>query len=112
MENVTVKLSNGKVVVLRGYISGRDQLKMREIIFSEGGTDIKENPALTQKAFTGLMQDLLISYDGSTDNVYESLLDAPAQDFDTVFNRVVEIQSANNKKDEHTKKGKATGQSS
>lgn len=103
MENIIVKLSDDKTAVLRGYISGRDKLAMRETIFS-AGDNAENNPAVTQRAFTRLMEALLISYNGKTDNAYEALLDAPSEEFDKVFDAVVEIQAAALGNDKQTKK--------
>lgn len=92
-ETITLDLPvSKKQAVIRGYINGRDQLKLREAVFADGGDPDNINPAALQTAYAGLIESMLISLDGSADQPYDALLDLPAKDFDVVFNKVIEIQ--------------------
>lgn len=87
----------GKKVVLRGYITGRIKQTIQSVLLSstqvtdEGKTTFDGSVAVA--AGNKALELIVLSVDGSTDNVLDAVLDLPEEDFDFVKAEVDKIQN-------------------
>lgn len=98
-----VKTNSGAVVVLKDFITGRDFLELQKVFLSGITVEAGE----MQKSLTGdklvegqkkAIEIAVVSVNGSTENVYELLLDLPKNDYVQVMAEVDKITSAEEKK--------------
>ena len=101
-ETKTVKTPHGHEVVIKTYLTGREAEQVQQVLYTDikmsmgdlasGKTEIKEIPAAAiiaqqRKA----LEVLLVSIDGSTENVLDRFLDLHSEDCDAVKDEVSTI---------------------
>ena len=84
MENITFKTAGGVEVVLKAYITGRQAETLTD---ATGETPEKKNLAIMHKG----MELVVVSINGSTEDILNKVLDLPFADYTEVAEKVAEI---------------------
>jgi hypothetical protein len=104
-EKQTLTTPNGTVVEIKGFVSGGDMEDMQRVFLT--GMTFKVNPATgevdqTAQSIPGTVtmdrtkkaiELLVLSVNGSTENVYEAVRALPVADYDAVVAKVNEISA-------------------
>lgn len=105
---ITTPVAN-KVVVLKSYITGREKRALTNIFltgelqFSTDAKDIKGLKAgLVEQAEDLAFRTVIVSIDGKTEDIVNSVLNLPAQDYSYIVKAVNDITA--DKKGEEVKK--------
>ncbi|MET3349043.1 UNVERIFIED_ORG: hypothetical protein ABID57_000712 [Arthrobacter sp. UYEF1] len=90
---------SGKKVVLRGYTTGRISqelesifLDQSEVINEDGKTKTVMNGAAIKRAHNRAIELLVVSVDGSTENILDAVLDLSTEDHDYVYTKLDEVE--------------------
>jgi hypothetical protein len=98
----TVKISDGRIVEIYTYITGRESREIQQIFLEGtkihfdgiGGTAPSEiDASLAMKAQDKALELLVISLDGEKEKVVDKILDLPKEDYEKVVGAVSEIQN-------------------
>lgn len=94
-ETITLKTPLAKEVVIKSYLTGREKRNIRKVytqnlkqVTDESGNtryETNNTDDLVSMAEDALLQNAVVSYDGKTENIVESLLDAPAEEYNFVL---------------------------
>ena len=93
----------GKVVILKDYITARERNEIRSVVAAdvtmiEGVAHLKEIKAgLLDAAERKVIETIVTSYEGSTENIVDRLLDASPEEYDFVrdeANKISNFQKA------------------
>lgn len=101
-ETKSVQTPHGHEVVIKTYLTGREAEQVQQVLYADikmsmgdlesGKTEIKEIPAAAIMAQQRkALELLLVSLDGSSENVMDRFLDLPSEDCDTVKSEVSTI---------------------
>lgn len=103
-ETKTITTPGGHAVVLRSYLTGREANQLKELLFADlklnaedaesGKLAIDAIPAsFLVKQEEKAIELLVVSVDGTGENVLQLLLDLPSADYETVVAEINEIRN-------------------
>ena len=99
-ETKTLTTPSGKELALKTYLTARERKQVRETLFSQmkgnatpdGTFQISELPASVMiQAEEATLKAVIVSYDGSVENVLERLLDTKTEEYDFVLAEVNKV---------------------
>lgn len=99
-ETKTLKTPSGKELALKTYLTARERKQVKEALFSQmkGGTnpdgqfEISELPASVMiQAEEATLKAVIVSYDGSAENILDRLLDSKTDEYDFVLSEVNKV---------------------
>ena len=102
-KEVTTPIS-GRKIVLKEFITGRDMRTLREIYLKVGKIDLAGNnvsdidPAMVNEAESKALELVVMSVDGKTEGIIDTILDMPSQDYDFLVQAVNDITQGMSKK--------------
>lgn len=94
---VTTPLTNKKII-LKGYVNGRIKQAISAALFGDSTFSAGDPKSATfsgkaiQDSTNVAFEQLVLSIDGSSDNILESILDLPEDDYEFVKTEVDKIQ--------------------
>lgn len=99
----TITLKSGKQVSIKTYLTARERNELRGVFFGNfkidaagGKPEIKEiDGSVLGKAEEKLIDLAVVSFDGSTENVPQRLLDGSTADYDEVVAEAGKIEGGN-----------------
>ncbi len=113
-ETKTLVTPLGKQLVLKTYLTTRESRKLREgfikntkTTYDERGVphyEVMDTVGLIDGGEDRAFEAAIVSYDGSTDNIVDRLLDAPKNEFSFVKNAVDEVTSDEDSEEKKTEK--------
>lgn len=106
METIKIKTPSGKEAELKSYLTARERRQIRGVYISaikpEMGTDGKPimsgvSGEMMEKAEEMLIRIAVVSYNGSSENILERLLDGQdnAEDYEFLVNEANKISKGN-----------------
>lgn len=93
-ETKTIKTPSGDAIVIYTYLTGREARQIDDI--SIGALNLEDNnkginPKIMREAEDKIIETLVISVNGSSDNVLNIILDMKSADYTYVFNELEKI---------------------
>jgi len=92
---------NGTVVVLKDYITGRDERDIQAVLFSGmkiGQTLESIDPSVIAKSQDKAIEIVVVSVNGDTQDVVEKVLLLPREDFHVVKDAIDKITNGDEEK--------------
>lgn len=106
-ETKTITTPLGKELVLNTYLTAREARKIRDVFLSRtkstvdgtGSTksEITDADLINQKE-NALLTAVVVSYDGSSENVIDRLLDLPSNEMQFVIDQATEVENPKTEK--------------
>ena len=113
METKTLTTPSGKSFVIKTFLSAKARNAIRSVVLAgiqidpsnfhkdEGSNSVtgidKISGSILDKQERIVIEQLVVSYDGKTENIYERLEDGTPEDYDAVVKAVNEITRASKK---------------
>jgi hypothetical protein len=98
-ETKTIKTPGGKEVRLKTYLTARERNELRAIFLENmkfEGTQVKEiDGGVVDKAERKLLELVVVSYNGSAENIIERLLEERPEEYDFVVSEANKISTGN-----------------
>jgi len=101
-ETKTIKTPSGKEIVMKTFLNARERNELRNVFLKEmkiesNTAQVKDEiPAsVMDEAEKKLIEVAVISYDGSSENIVDRLLDSAPEEYDFVVAEANKIKSGN-----------------
>ena len=105
-ETTKFKTPGGHEVILKTYLTAREANQLKQVLYASinmsmtdlasGKTEIKDIPATSLlEQEREALKTVIVSLDGSQDNVAERLLDLPSDEYDAVVAEVNKVTKSN-----------------
>jgi len=101
LDNKTIKTPSGKEVVFKNYLTARGRNQIRNIYLNNTKVkvgeatpkieDINVTGEMVEKAETELIKGLVLSFDGSAENILDRILDGSPEDYDFIIQQCNEV---------------------
>ena len=93
-ETKLLKTPTGKGVVIKTYLTARERNELRRTLLHDAKIDITTNQIKDlaaeslEAAEKKYIELAVVEYDGSTENILERILEAPARDYDYIIQEI------------------------
>lgn len=101
-ETKSITLPSGKGALLKSYITARERNEIRNVFMSSMKLNVQENQPPQElsgdvmvEAEKKLINSIVVSLDGSSENITERLLDGSVEDYDFVVVEAGKIDKGN-----------------